>query len=291
MRGLALEVGTLATVNQRSSIRKPRRPGVSAQMERESPLDQAPYLLVAPPGTMNPQVEEDYLYRGSRLGVSARMEPEFVPNEAPCFLVAPPWTVSTQQVEKDYFSRWSRLSVSARTQYEIPTNPVFSFLVLNSTLPQEYSIKVEQEFERLLLAAKEETFEDGMESNFSKGLNSLIRKYGNAAIDILTRFILTEAINPEVASETLRWVGYIDHLASYQYRRWLLERTLFCSSARVRDGAILGLASLDDPHAIPHLKRAIQRERYSELRRDMEQVLTQLENNISALYSENHKKE
>jgi HEAT repeat protein len=57
----------------------------------------------------------------------------------------------------------------------------------------------------------------------------------------------------------------------------LLESSIFRSSARVRDGAALGLAFLDDPHAIPYLKRAIENEKYSELREDMQMVLAQLE--------------
>jgi hypothetical protein len=46
----------------------------------------------------------------------------------------------------------------------------------------------------------------------------------------------------------------------------------------VRDGATLGLASLNDPQAITPLKQAIEREQIGELREDMQQVLDQLEN-------------
>ena len=140
------------------------------------------------------------------------------------------------------------------------------------------SIEIDQKIETLFGAAREQVFEDGMESDFSKELISLVKKYGNAAITVLTRLIITEQVNAEVASEALRWLGNIEHPASYRSRLWLLERSLFCSSARVRDGAALGLASLDDPHAIPHLRRAIQRENCNELRKDIEQVLIQLEN-------------
>lgn len=148
----------------------------------------------------------------------------------------------------------------------------------SSTLPEVYPTSIEQKFKKLFRAAREEVFEDGMVSNFSKGLVFLIERYSNVAIDILTRFITTETVNPEVASEALRWIGHIEHPASYHYRRWLLEQSLFRSSARVRDGALLGLALLDDPHAILYLKRAIRREIYPVLREDMENVLAQLEN-------------
>jgi hypothetical protein len=139
------------------------------------------------------------------------------------------------------------------------------------------SIEIDQKIETLFGAAREQVFEDGMESDFSKELISLVKKYGNAAITILTRLIVTEQVNAEVASEALRWLGHMEHPKTYDNRLWLLEQSLFCSSARVRDGAALGLASLDDSHAIPYLKRAIQQENCTELREDIEQVLIQLE--------------
>jgi hypothetical protein len=76
----------------------------------------------------------------------------------------------------------------------------------------------------------------------------------------------------------------MDHAPSYRFRLWLLERSLGSLKARIRDGAILGLSSLNDPHAISYLKLAIEQEKCSELRKDMEQVLAQLES-ISQCHS------
>ena len=146
----------------------------------------------------------------------------------------------------------------------------------NSTILQEPPEEIGQEIEALFIKAREERFEDGMESDFSSGLISMIRMCGNAAIEVIAKLILYERVNPEVASEALRWIGHIEQASTYTDRLWLLERSLRCSSARVRDGVALGLASLDDPHAIPYLKQAIQREQCEELREDMEQVLAQL---------------
>ena len=115
-----------------------------------------------------------------------------------------------------------------------------------------------------------------MESEFSKELISCIRKYGNTAVEALTQFITMEQVDAEVASEALRWLGRMEHPATYRPRLWLLERSLSCSSAYVRDGAILGLASLEDRHSIIYLQKAIQNEQNEELQKDMEQVLEQL---------------
>jgi hypothetical protein len=146
-----------------------------------------------------------------------------------------------------------------------------------STKPHEASDSLYSRIESIFWAAKGEFFEDGMESTFSRQLNSVVKKYGNDAMEVITCLIVYERVNPEVADEALRWLGRMEDSESYEYRRWLLERSLNLSSHRVRDGAILGLASMDDKHAIPYLKHAMAKEQCAELKVDMEQVLEQLE--------------
>jgi hypothetical protein len=58
---------------------------------------------------------------------------------------------------------------------------------------------------------------------------------------------------------------------------WLLEKCLESSSIFVRDGAILGIASLDDPFAISAVRKAIEKEACEGLRQNMQAVLQQLE--------------
>jgi hypothetical protein len=147
-----------------------------------------------------------------------------------------------------------------------------------STKLLKTSNQLNSKIEAIFWSAKEEFFEDGMNSEFSQKLISTINQYGNDAIEIIICLIVYNKISPEVAGEALRWLGRINHPETYQYRLWLLERSLTLSSVRVKDGAILGLASVDDKHAIPYLKRAIENENCSELKSDMEQVLEQLEN-------------
>jgi hypothetical protein len=146
-----------------------------------------------------------------------------------------------------------------------------------STEPHETLDSLYSKLEAIFWAAKGEYFEDGIESEFTRQLNYIVKKYGNEAMEAITCLIVYEKVNPEVAGEALRWLGRIEHPESYEYRRWLLERSLSLNSTRVRDGAILGLSSMDDQHAIPYLKQAIEREQCAELKVDMEQVLEQLE--------------
>jgi hypothetical protein len=117
----------------------------------------------------------------------------------------------------------------------------------------------------LFAAAKYEVFEEGMESHFSKCLTSMIDQYGSKAIEASSDLSVQSRTNSEVVYEIMRLFGRI--------------RGLRHPVPRVRDGAALGLASLDDPQAIHALREAIAREQCQELREDIKQVLKQLEYN------------
>jgi len=136
---------------------------------------------------------------------------------------------------------------------------------------------VSWETKELLRAANEEVFEDGVDNELTKGLASLFERYNDGLINELTYLLLYKEINEEIASEILRWLGRLDDPSSQHDRLFLLEECLRNSSTRIRDAASVGLASLDDAHAIPFLQQAIQQEQCVELREDMEQVLAQLE--------------
>jgi len=158
----------------------------------------------------------------------------------------------------------------------------FQFEMLNTTQKEEKPIDLFYEIEQLFELAMDEEFEDGVESKFSKDLISFIKKYETRAIEELTPIFLNEKLNAEIISEALRWIGRIQHNSSKFDRLWLLESCLFHPSPYIRDGATLGLASMNDPNASDFLKIAIEKEPYHELREDMEQVLVQLEKALNA---------
>lgn len=146
----------------------------------------------------------------------------------------------------------------------------------SATTHPEYPEEIRLTLGDLLADAREEAFEDGMESQFSKSLISYIKRYGNAAVQVLTEYVLSKHVNAEIASEILRWIGHIEDVSTIESRLWLLGRSLLSPSSRVRDAATLGIAFLNDPQAIPLLEAAIERERIQELREDMEQILEDL---------------
>jgi hypothetical protein len=93
----------------------------------------------------------------------------------------------------------------------------------------------------------------------------------------LTPIFINEQINPDIIAEALQWIGRIEHIPTHNDRQQLLERCLFCSSPYIRDVAALGIASMNDPCTIPSLKLAIAKVTIFELRKDMKQVLLQMD--------------
>lgn len=122
-----------------------------------------------------------------------------------------------------------------------------------------------------------EFFHDGMQSRFSRGLLSLVGQYGRRALRAIYDYLLSRDAKPSVTSEAVRWIAeYKD--PSTLFERWaILQQMLKDPSAAVRDGAILGFATLDDPRARPLLIEARSGEALNELRQLIDQVLAQLE--------------
>ena len=133
-----------------------------------------------------------------------------------------------------------------------------------------------EEIERIIVGDSGEVFEDGMESRFSRKLVVLIERYGDEAIDAIAELIRQRRMNVENVAEAMRWLGHIEHPPTHHKRLQLLMRGLVDEEYSVRDGAILGLESLDSPEAIPALESAIPNEKYPELRCDMQALVEEL---------------
>ena len=134
------------------------------------------------------------------------------------------------------------------------------------------------EVDRLFSLAMYIDLEPGMENDFSRGLEKLIARHGDPALSEIQSFILEERTKSSIAMEALQYIGRMDSNSWKTERRKLLEQCLLNSrSAWVRDGAGLGLASLDDPRSIGAVKTAIAKESSNSLRKDLESVLEQLE--------------
>jgi hypothetical protein len=159
----------------------------------------------------------------------------------------------------------------------IQNRPIVSGDVNISSITAPSSERIaEARFASVFRGAAEERFEDGMESAFSRNLESTVRRYGLKSFEILTRLLADPTMPASVWAEAMRWLGRADDALPLQRRLWLLEKGLTSPSASVRDGALLGLSSIDDASAIPYVERAIAVETIGELRADMRQLLAQL---------------
>lgn len=111
---------------------------------------------------------------------------------------------------------------------------------------------------------RNEIFEDGMENDFGLALVKIIEERGKVILNILRTYINDPDISSETFSEGLEWIGRMDDedkLEIKEDRRLFLEFCLLNSnSARVKDGAGLGLAHMDDPVSIPTLQIAVNKE-------------------------------
>lgn len=145
-------------------------------------------------------------------------------------------------------------------------------------------VNVTERVESIFRAIAEETIEGEIAEKLAKDLSELIRQYEGVAVNEIQHFILKEEVAPGSAEAALIILGDINHKPTYNYRRWLLEKSLIdCSSQIVRDGANVGLSYMDDPHAIPFLKKAIQNEENPLLCKVMNKTLSQLEDTQKCL--------
>jgi HEAT repeat protein len=126
-------------------------------------------------------------------------------------------------------------------------------------------------------AAAEEDFEAGVESRFSRRLSLLLARYGQAAIGPIEHMIASEHISDLVKWEALRVLGQVESPSTYDQRLRILQSKLMDPSRWVRDGAALGLSWMEDPTAIPALRKAIEQEPTQELRRNLTTLLYHLE--------------
>jgi len=152
----------------------------------------------------------------------------------------------------------------------------------STILERELTRHIDDTIDRLFESARELYFEDGMETDFSRGLVSLVEKYGKLAMGEISYLITCGRVAEEVASEALRWLARIDDVSTYGWRLWVLEKSLSSKSPVVRDGAALGLVSMGDVHAIQYIRKAIDQETIAELLYDLQEALKELEISLDA---------
>jgi hypothetical protein len=139
------------------------------------------------------------------------------------------------------------------------------------------SENIERELEQLFHEFRHEVFEDGIESDFSQRLLRIIETKGNMALLELNALLRSPSTPLTVSAEALRWLGQMRDRETHAYRRWILTDLLKAPTILIRDGAIVGLLTLDDPSIKHSVRAALESEPSEQLRKDLSQLLDQLE--------------
>ena len=137
--------------------------------------------------------------------------------------------------------------------------------------------EVKQLVQKICLNAKHEDFQDGIKTDFRNSLGSLIKKYEDAILIVLTDFFNDPFRDVETLAEVLMVVGnnsqYLSRHNSFQF----INLGLLDNEPIIRDSAALAFSDIDDPSVIPFLQKAIEREKFNSLKKDFQDIIDELE--------------
>ena len=147
---------------------------------------------------------------------------------------------------------------------------------ITETETESSNYYLEGQLEKLFSNYREEHFEVGIESQFSKDLQCFCNFDPITTLRYLTKKIFDSDIESEVLAEALRWASRQKAFFIRDQVVNFLSAGLHASSSLERDEAALGLASLEEEKSISLIKSAIKREPVPELRKDMEDLIHSL---------------
>lgn len=180
------------------------------------------------------------------------------------------------EITEDVSSKFDELNVELQIDIDVSWSNFFDIVSPNMFMPVTEGKLIDM-LAKLFDDAGDEVFEDGMDTVFSSGLKHIILNHGENAIYALEKVIASPHADVEIVEEVLRQISHIDDRSTHLHRLALLERELELPNSRIRDAASLGIAAMDDPKSIPALQKAICNEQYGQLRKNLEEVLAQLQ--------------
>jgi len=130
--------------------------------------------------------------------------------------------------------------------------------------------------DRLFVIAESEHFEDGMESNLTIGLATLLRQYPREAFGILKAELSVRRLSQRILIELLHFFGRFKGRGITDEQFGVVAAYLHHASPVIRDAAAVALAYMRDKRAIPMLEKIIASEKVNSLREDMKVVLAEL---------------
>lgn len=183
------------------------------------------------------------------------------------------YSITTQVKDTDFFNDvLIRLAYLHAFPRSIPNDNATN----KQDTPDEMEIGLYDSINRVFNDAKDETFYDGFDSHFSESISQFILDFGVPAVLVIGKILESNFRASETAEETLRQMGKIVDKRTHTTRLALLLRKLSSPNPRIRDAASIGIASLDDPAAIPLLQRAVETEQSAWVRTNLALTLKQI---------------
>jgi len=121
-------------------------------------------------------------------------------------------------------------------------------------------------------------FEDGFISGLSRDVESWVTQDGNLALDEMNKYLFMENINKENVGEALMTLGMIDDEKTKDSRLQMMLRGVQPNHhIYVRDGAMIGIEHMENPEALPELRKVYDKEKQGWFRDYMGKVIEHLE--------------
>lgn len=135
---------------------------------------------------------------------------------------------------------------------------------------------IENKFSKLFRLSKEESYEDGMDSELSVQFSELL-KTGNTA-DILDKLLTYKnQFSIDGFAHIIRTLGRIKSPKTLATRIWLLSITIKDKSPIIRDASSLSLSEISEESSIEHIRTATAIEPIPSLKADMQTLIKEWE--------------
>ena len=211
-------------------------------------------------------VAEAFKVGGGGLLVTAKVLPIAGGGSTGMLLLLPTFATGTHQYPE--YAPWIlRSSVSAEGLGNQAT-PSGSFKTLAA--PELKEILVDS-FRR----AANQVFEPGIESELSKDISRAFASNGLGTLAAVRELLQSREVSEEVIAETLVALGRIESRAAHNARIALFMSCLREGSYLVRDGALLGLAFMNDPKIVPEIAELAKKESDPVFKSDLDQLIRQ----------------
>lgn len=119
-------------------------------------------------------------------------------------------------------------------------------------------------------------FEDGMQSRLGRLVGLLVSKFGNSAVEEMSKYLASHDTSISWAREVLIALGRCNDAKTRARRCSVLEQYLSSDSLLVRDGALIGISLLGDRCSVPALRVAVSKEQIESHKRDIVTAIEEL---------------